>query len=358
MAEGAEDRTEAATPARLLRAKNDLHAPVARELSTFAGLAAGCFALAATAPEQGRLLVAAMVHLLAIAGNSMRPDAPIEALWALVFAGIHVVLPVAGVSAIATVGVHLFQTGFIPKFAMPSLELSRISPASGLKRLLSMENAAGAFKSIIKIGVIGGVIFTLILSHRDEVASTLGIGPSQLTNIIEKTMLAIAIPILAAQAVIAAADLGWTKIQFINSIKMSHTEVKDEAKDADGNPHVKARLKRLIAARGRQNLKASMARATVVITNPTHYAVALDYKHGQTQAPKVIAKGADDVAARIREYARDQRVPIVSNPPLARALFKLDLESEIPAEHYKAVAEVIAYVWRLSGRSTQNQRRL
>ena len=128
---------------------------------------------------------------------------------------------------------------------------------------------------------------------------------------------------------------------------MSKQDVRDELKDTEGNVQVKTRLRRIQLMRSRQRMMAKVPTATVVITNPTHYAIALVYDRATNPAPRIVAKGVDEMAARIRQIALDNRVPLVSNPPLARALYPLDLDSEIPAEHYRTVAEVIGYVWRL-----------
>ena len=131
---------------------------------------------------------------------------------------------------------------------------------------------------------------------------------------------------------------------------MSRHDVREEAKEMDGDPRLKARLRQIRTMRARRRLAAVVPKATVVITNPTHYAVALSYDRARNAAPRVVAKGVDAVAERIRELALDHRVPLVSNPPLARALYTLDLDTDIPAEHFRAVAEIIAYVWRLASR--------
>jgi flagellar biosynthetic protein FlhB len=131
---------------------------------------------------------------------------------------------------------------------------------------------------------------------------------------------------------------------------MSREEVRQEAKESDGNPHVKRRLKQIRMARARRRMLAAVPTATVIVTNPTHYAIALSYDRMKGGAPRVVAKGVDEIAARIREVATEHRVPLVSNPPLARALYRVELDAEIPAEHFKVVAEIIAYVWRLRGR--------
>jgi flagellar biosynthetic protein FlhB len=149
------------------------------------------------------------------------------------------------------------------------------------------------------------------------------------------------------QGVIAGADLLWVRFRHARDMRMSKQDVRDELKDTDGNPHVKARIRRIRVMRARTRMMAKVPTATVVVTNPTHYAVALAYDRANNPAPRIVAKGADAVAARIRSVAEANGVAIVANPPLARALFRLELDTEIPAEHYKAVAEIIAYVWRL-----------
>ncbi|MFN3401707.1 MAG: EscU/YscU/HrcU family type III secretion system export apparatus switch protein, partial [Ferrovibrio sp.] len=130
-------------------------------------------------------------------------------------------------------------------------------------------------------------------------------------------------------------------------LRMTKQEVKEEYKEIEGDPHIKAKLRQLRIQRSRQRMMAAVPKASVVVTNPTHFAVALKYEQGQSEAPIVVAKGADNIAFRIREIATQNEVPIVENPPLARALYKVELEQEIPVEHFRAVAEVISYVMKL-----------
>ncbi len=132
------------------------------------------------------------------------------------------------------------------------------------------------------------------------------------------------------------------------SLRMSRHDIIEEQKETEGDPRIKARLRQIRVLRARKRMLAAVPKATVVITNPTHYAVALSYDRAKHAAPRVVAKGVDTLAVRIREVAQDNRVPIVANPPLARALYQVELDSEIPAEHFQAVAEIIAYVWRLA----------
>lgn len=154
--------------------------------------------------------------------------------------------------------------------------------------------------------------------------------------------------VVAVMTVIAIIDFVYQKYEHIKELKMSRQEIKDEAKDADGDPKIKARLRAIRMERTRQRMMAAVPDATVVVTNPTHYAVALKYDGGEQEVPKVVAKGADEVALRIREMAEESDVPIVENPPLARALFAAaEIDDEIPFEYYKAVAEIISYVMNL-----------
>jgi flagellar biosynthetic protein FlhB len=152
---------------------------------------------------------------------------------------------------------------------------------------------------------------------------------------------------LGAQAALAGLDLLWARLRHARAMRMSKYDIRQEMKETDGNPAVKQRLRQLRRARARKRMMAAVPKAAVVVTNPTHYAVALAYERGTNAAPRVVAKGMDEVAARIRAVARDNRVPLVPNPPLARALYTVELDAEIPAEHFQAVAEIIAYVWRL-----------
>jgi flagellar biosynthesis protein FlhB len=157
--------------------------------------------------------------------------------------------------------------------------------------------------------------------------------------------------VLAALTVIAIADYAYQKISFMNSMRMSKQEVKEEYKQQEGDPFMKGKLRQIRTERARRRMMAAVPNASVIVTNPTHFAVALQYEMKSSGAPRLVAKGADLVAARIREVARAHNIPIVENPPVARALYAtVEIDQEIPPEHYKAVAEIISYVFRLKGK--------
>jgi flagellar biosynthetic protein FlhB len=171
--------------------------------------------------------------------------------------------------------------------------------------------------------------------------------PAYLPLAITRTITHVLTAGLCSQALFAGIDLFWVRRKHAREMRMSKQDLRDEQKEVDGNPQIKARIRRIRYIRARQRMMQAVPRATVVVTNPTHYAVALLYDRTKNAAPRVVAKGVDTVAARIRELARQNNVPVVANPPLARALYQQQLDTDIPAEHYKAVAEIIAYVWRL-----------
>jgi flagellar biosynthetic protein FlhB len=155
----------------------------------------------------------------------------------------------------------------------------------------------------------------------------------------------------ATLAIVAALDYAYQRYQFEKNLRMTKQEVKDEMRDAEGNPEIKGRIRRKMREISRKRMMADVKTASVVITNPTHFAVALKYEAGKGGAPKVVAKGADLIALKIREIAAENNVPLVENPPLARSLFKLtEVGDEIPQSLYKAVAEVLAMIWRLDAR--------
>jgi flagellar biosynthetic protein FlhB len=157
--------------------------------------------------------------------------------------------------------------------------------------------------------------------------------------------------VLIAQAFITGLDVFLVRMRHARQLRMSRQDLRDEQKETDGDPKIKARIRQIRMQRARKRMMAAVPKATVVITNPTHYAVALAYDRAKNAAPRVVAKGVDSMAARIREVAEVNRVPLVANPPLARALYQVEVDRDIPAEHYQAVAEIIAYVWRLGQRN-------
>ncbi len=344
MAEGDEGRTEPATPRRLQRAREAGQVALSREVSLALSLAVAAGLFSTVLPGLCRDTAVALAAILSRADE-------LSATQAFALAG-RAGLPVAAVvtAAMAATGVIAVvgQIGPFARMAAIAPDFSRISPKSGIVRLIS----------VAALGRVGGAMTKFALlsvavswawrgggrwpwaSGRPEDAGSLA---ADLLTLTLRTLLAV----LLVQGFIAAADLFRVRRRHAAQTRMSKQEIRDEARDADGDPRIKARIRRLRMQRARQRMMAAVPAATLVVVNPTHYAVALAYTRGGGGAPKVVAKGVDAMAALIREAAAAARVPTITNPPLARALYKVDLDAEIPADLFAAVAELIALVWRM-----------
>jgi flagellar biosynthesis protein FlhB len=228
-------------------------------------------------------------------------------------------------------------------------KLSRISPVAGAKRLFSKQAIANFIKGLLKLAIVGSAFVALMWPERHRFEAMVSLDPEALLPLARALALKLFGVVVAILAIIAAADYLFQYRQWFERQKMSLREVKEEFKQSDGDPKIKAKIKQLRANRAKKRMMAAVPKATVVITNPTHFAVALQYEQGMS-APVCVAKGVDSLALKIREVAGRHDVAIVENPPLARTLHAaVEIDQEIPAEHYKAVAEVIGYVMRLNG---------
>jgi flagellar biosynthetic protein FlhB len=255
------------------------------------------------------------------------------------------------VVVIAAVAGTLLQIGFVFATEKLSFDLSRISPLGGFKRLFSFRSSIEFFKSLAKVATVAAVAGWMAFPALDQLAGMTREPAELLPHEIYQFILKLLFGVLGVVTVLALFDYVYQRLAFTKSMRMSKQEVKEENRQSEGDPVVKARLRAIRMNRARKRMMAAVPKASVVITNPTHYAVALQYEMGEAGAPKVVAKGADLVALKIREIAKENDVPIVENPPLARALYAtVEIDREIPSEHYKAVAEIISYVFRLKGK--------
>lgn len=273
------------------------------------------------------------------------------------FAMALVLLPILFLLMLAGLSGQLFQNA--PTWTAEKMkpELKKISPLSGLKRIFSLSNLVDFTRALVKLAIVVALVLLIIWPDRELLPQLITMDPLMITTMIMREALLLLGAVLAVLGAIAAADLLYQRWKHVRDLRMTKQEVKDEHKQAEGDPHVKARLRSLRSERSRQRMMQAVPRADVVITNPTHYAVALEYDSERMAAPTLIAKGADLVAKRIRDLAKEHDIPIVSNPPLARALFAHDVGREVPEEQYKAVAEVIGYVLRLDGALRSSRRR-
>ncbi|MDR3532670.1 MAG: flagellar type III secretion system protein FlhB [Rhodopila sp.] len=351
MAEGeqsSEDRTESATQRHVDQAREAGQVPISREVATFASLAAVVLVIGYQSQAMMRHMLPNLVVFLARAGEASTLGA--TQLRLASSAALGAISSVFAAAMFAGAAAVLLQTKFLLHPGSLQPKFSRISPLAGLKRVFGFSGIVEIVKSLGKLGLLSGAIWIAIRGDLPRLIRLPWEDPHRLLSAVARPVFHTFIASVCIQGVVAGADLMWVRFRHARDLRMSRQDIRDELKDTEGNPHVKARLRRIRLMRARKRMMAKVPTATVVITNPTHYAVALAYDRVSNPAPRIVAKGSDFLAARIREIAQANNVPLVANPPLARALYRLDIDTEIPAEHYKAVAEIIAYVWRLRRR--------
>lgn len=259
-------------------------------------------------------------------------------------------LPLILLMLAAVVG-PLIQIGplFAPESIKPSL--NKISPFQGFKRLFSSRSLMEFAKGILKIGVVGFVGYLLLYPFFGNIEHLIGLPILGVMSEIHVLVLRLMAGVLIVLLIIAVADLLYQRNEHYKKMRMTKQEVKDEYKQSEGDPHVKGRLRQLRQEKARARMMQAVPTADVVITNPTHFSVALKYNPDEMAAPVVVAKGIDEVAFRIREVAKEHDIIVMENPPLARVLYDtVDVDAPIPEEHYRAVAEIISFVFKQKGK--------
>jgi len=343
-----EDRTEAPTSRRLEKAREDGDIAQSRELQLVAGLAGGVLALFMGAIHLARGFTHDMGGILEHAGSVDLDLQTVEQLFVVgMRPGLMVMLVVGGGALSCGLAAGAAQTGFLIRVANLTPKFDKLDPRNGLKRVFGLDGVIEGARSVLKLGIFIVVGYLVLRQGYRVIAmrDTLDVG-TQL-SLITSLMLRACCLMIGLQVMLAALDVVWVRWRRLSKLRMSRQDLKDEHRQSEGDPFVKGRLRQLRMRAARRRMMEAVPRATVVVTNPTHYAVALVYEKGSGVAPKIVAKGADEVAWRIRQMAREHRIPIIPNPPLARALFTLPLDSEIPREHFRVVAGIIAFVMRL-----------
>jgi flagellar biosynthetic protein FlhB len=350
MAEGSDqEKTEPASLRRLEQAREEGDIPRSREIATCTVLLAAGVGLMFT----GEGLVHQMNRLLASGLSFDRSEVfDFDRLLMRLGADLVDVLiafaPLAGLLLMVTLVSPILVGGwlFSGKALMPNF--GRLNPISGLGNMISTRSGVELLKAILKAILVGGVSWMVVSSQMQQMLA-LSVEPFNSGSAhLAKLLLSGFITIVCSLVVIALIDGPYQLWHYANKLKMTREELRQEAKESDGDPHIKAKIRQLQREMAKRRMMTEVPTADVVVTNPTHYAVALKYADGKMRAPKVVAKGADDVAAKIRELAAEHKVPLLEAPPLARALYThTDLGDEIPEGLYTAVAEVLAYVFQL-----------
>jgi flagellar biosynthetic protein FlhB len=304
-----------------------------------------------------------LTDLQALMADVLTAPPPLEAnpawLHNLFFINAQYVIPRLGLflagMMVAGVAVTIAQTGILIAHKRLKVDFERVNPLSGVKRLVSLQGIVELLKALLKFTVVGWVAYSFLRSRANDL-----IAFSQMdirTSLGHWSELAGALTIRtgAVYLLLALVDYGYQRWQYLRSLRMTKEEVKEEYKQQEGDPVIRSRIRGQMRRIARQRMMANVRLADVIITNPTHLAVAIQYKTEEMSAPKVMAKGAYLMAERIIELARKHNIPIVQNIPLARALFRsVEVDQEIPPDLYMAMAEVLAYVYRLRGKGAMN----
>jgi flagellar biosynthetic protein FlhB len=235
-------------------------------------------------------------------------------------------------------------------------EFSKVDPMAGFKRMFGLDNLMNFVKSLAKIAALTAVTWMVLKPHATEIYEMPALDPAAILPLSSKIMGSLAVAVLIVMVVIAGADWFWSRQRFMARMRMTREQVKQDHKETEGDPHVKGKQKQLRMQRSRQRMMQNVPKATVVVMNPTHYAVALRYEQGTDAAPVCVAKGVDRLALKIREVAEAAGVHVVEDPPLARALYaSIDVDEVIPREHYQAVAQIIGFVMGAGARNASRR---
>lgn len=345
-----DSKTEQPTSRRLDKAREQGNVLQSQEVKTVAMLTAMLVVVWLGLPVVINVLKTYMAGMLDHLGDlRIRDIHDIVQLATDIFLHIGLALAVPFAIMIAfALAASLGQTGFLLVLEKLSPDFNKVNPLAGLKRIFSMHSVVELIKNVLKLTVVGTGCYMFLAPRLKELELMMSMDLVSVVIYIHQTLVKLILAVVVMMMLVAGMDWAWQRFSFMKNLRMTRQEIKDENKDTEGDPMIKSRLRSLRIARARQRMMASVPKADVIITNPTHFACALKYDMESMGAPVLIAKGQDFVAQRIREIATENEIPIVENPPLARALFaSVEIDQEIPPEHYKAVAEVISYVMRL-----------
>ncbi len=343
------EKTESATPKRLEKAREEGQIARSRELSTFALLSAGCFGAWLLSDTIGghlqTMLRGALTfdHAGAFETKRMLTGAGVAAR-----EGMFAVLPVLALTGAAALLAPMALGGWLFSTQSIGVKFDRLNPMTGLGRIFSLNGPVQLGMSMIKTLLVGAIGGSALWNHREEI---LGLGmqpaPRAFADAFHLIVVCCGMTV-AGMFLLAAIDVPYQIWSYHRKLRMTKEEVKREHRESEGDPHVKGRIRQQQRAMARRRMMAQVPKADVVVTNPTHFAVALQYTDGDMRAPRVVAKGVNLVAARIRELATENNIPLLEAPPLARALYhNVDLNKEIPGPLYGAVAQVLAWVYQL-----------
>ncbi len=344
-----QERTESATPRRREKARQEGQVVRSREVvstSLFLGNLL-FFSFAGVTLFQQMTLIT-QTTFTRVADLQVSLDGVYLLFLTYVWQIAWMLVPLFIVIVVLATASNLLQTGIV--FSQKALEpkLSHLNPGAGLKRLFSMQSVNELFKSLVKIGIVGYIAYASITAGLEHFFPLTQQAVEDILGFLGKKALSIGVHTSYVLIMLAILDYGFQRWQFEKKLRMSPQEVKEERKETEGDPQIKTRIRSVMREMARKRMMEEVPKADVVVTNPTHVAVALRYRRQEMSAPTVIAKGAGYVAERIKEIAQQHRVPLVENRPVAQHLFRtVEIGALIPDNLYNAVAEILAYVYRI-----------
>ncbi len=349
--ENLQEKTEEPTPRRREEARQRGQVAKSREVAAVAVLSGGLLAFFVAGSYMVSQMMIIYRHFLNFGPPHLDLKAAEKTLWVAVKLSIGAVFPVVVlVFVLAFLSLYL-QVGGVVAWEALTPKWERIHPLEGFKRLFSLPSLVELVKSILKISLIAGVSYLVIYGERERLLLLAGEGVKALGYELFSLARGLMLKVLFALLALALLDFLFQRWETERHLRMTKEELKEEMKQTEGDPWVKSRIRQIQRAMAQKRMMSEVPKADVVITNPQHLAIALKYELGEMPAPQVLAKGANYLAFKIREIAEAHGVPVVENPPLAQALYRQVEEGEyIPAELYQAVAEVLAFVYRLKGK--------
>ncbi|HCR85440.1 MAG TPA: flagellar biosynthesis protein FlhB [Alphaproteobacteria bacterium] len=355
MAEGDDDseRTEEPTSKRIEDALDKGQVAFSREVTSFLFFAFICFFILFLIPLLGKLSLNELGKFIINANEISISKESISGLFISVIVSLAKIILIPAFVILFLVLLSTFMQNGIIFSSEPLLpKLEKISLIAGIKRLFSLRSIIEFIKGFIKISILTYIAYIIIKEDIDKIVYLPELSAISISNYALKISFKLAIAAAIMMFFVAIIDYVYQKYEFLKNLRMTKQELKEEFKQSEGNPEIKAKLKQIRETRARKRMMAQVPKADVVIRNPTHFAVALEYKQEKMNAPKVVALGQDLIALNIIKIAEENKVPVIENRPLAKSLYQTaSLDEEIPLEHYKAVAEIIAYVYKLKNKT-------
>jgi len=344
-----EEKTESATPHRLEKAREEGQVPRSRELTSVLMLVAGLGILwmggESMARKIGQLLAQGLVFNHSVVSDTSQM---LHLIGRLFVQAVYTLLPMMAGLVLVAIAAPMLLGGVLISGKAIKFDVGKMNPIKGLAKLVSAQTATELVKSILKAVLVGCVTWLYVSHNWPEMMRLISESPyTALASSLNMIAMCCVLVVLGLSPMVGF-DVFWQLYSYYKGLRMTRQEIRDEYKQQEGDPHVKGRIRQQMRAAARRRMMADVPKADVIVTNPTHYSVALQYDERKMSAPKVVAKGAGEVALRIRELGKEHRIPVLEAPPMARALYRhSEIGQHIPGTLYAAVAEVLAWVWQL-----------